>query len=74
MSYTYLTGSNLTIGGTGETANAAATGDYVAPVEGTDWHQDGATWIPLTQKAKIYDLVNNVNTETRDVWTITYTA
>jgi hypothetical protein len=77
MSYTYLTGSNLTIGGTGGTANASPTGTYVAPSEGTDWHEDvvsPAHWIPLTQKAKIYDLVVNVNTETRDVWTITYAA
>lgn len=68
--YTYATGPSLQIGGT----NQAPTGNVIAPIEGADWHQDGATWIPLTTGAKIYDLVNNVNSEVRPSWAITYTA
>jgi hypothetical protein len=56
--YTYSTPS-LQIGGT----NPAPTGNYIAPEEGTDWHLDGATWVPLTPNAKAYDLVNDVNDE-----------
>lgn len=67
--YTYATPA-LQIGGT----NQAPTGNVIAPIEGADWHQDGATWIPLTTGAKIYDLVNNVNSEVRPSWAITYTA
>lgn len=68
--YTYATPS-LNIGGT----NQAPTGTVGAPVEGTDWHQDGVTWIPLTAGAKIYDLAKNVNGEVRTAaWTITYTG
>lgn len=68
--YTYATPS-LNIGGN----NQAPTGNVVAPVEGADWHQDGATWIPLTAGAKIYDLAKNVNSEARTAsWTITYTG
>lgn len=67
--YTYATPA-LQIGGT----NQAPSGNVIAPAEGTDWHQDGATWIPLTTGAKIYDLVNNVNSEVRPSWAITYTA
>ena len=68
--YTYATGPSLQIGGT----NQAPTGNVTAPIEGADWHQDGATWIPRTVGAKIYDLVNNVNSESRPAWAITYTA
>lgn len=68
--YTYATPA-LQIGGT----NQAPTGNVIAPVEGTDWHRDGATWIPLTAGAKIYDLAKNVNNEARTAaWTITYTG
>ena len=67
--YTYATGPSLQIGGT----NRAPAGNVIAPVEGADWHQDGV-WIPLTAGAKIYDLVNNVNSESRPTWAITYTA
>ena len=64
--YTYATPS-LHIGGT----NPAPTGNSIAPEEGTDWHLDGATWIPLTPNAKAYDLVNDVNEEGFNTWTIT---
>ncbi len=68
--YTYATPA-LQIGGD----NKAPTGTVGAPVEGADWHQDGATWIPLTAGAKIYDLAKNVNSEARTAsWTITYTG
>ena len=67
--YTYATPA-LQIGGT----NQAPTGNVIAPIEGADWRLDGATWIPLTVGAKIYDLVNNVNSESRPTWAITYTA
>lgn len=61
----------LNIGGT----NQAPTGNVTAPVEGSDWHLDGATWIPLTSGAKIWDLAKNVNSEARTAaWTITYTG
>lgn len=67
--YTYATPA-LNIGGT----NQAPTGNVTAPVEGTDWHQDGV-WIPRTAGAKIYDLAKNVNSEARTAaWTITYTG
>ena len=56
----------LQIGGT----NQAPSGNYIAPEEGTDWHLDGATWIPLTGNAKVYDLVNDVNEEGFNTWTI----
>jgi len=69
-SYTYATPA-LAIG----SPNQAPTGTVGAPVEGADWHQDGATWIPLTAGAKIYDLAKNVNSEARTAaWTITYTG
>lgn len=64
--YTYATPS-LQIGGT----NPAPTGNYIAPEEGSDWHNDGSKWIPLTPNAKVYDLVNDVNTEGFNTWTIT---
>ena len=68
--YTYATPA-LQIGGT----NQAPSGNVVAPIEGADWHQDGATWIPLTSGAKIWDLAKNVNSEARTAaWTITYTG
>lgn len=67
--YTYATPS-LQIGGT----NQAPSGNVVAPVEGADWHQDGATWIPLTAGAKIYDLAKDVNSEGFNKWAITYTG
>lgn len=67
--YTYATPS-LQIGGT----NQAPTGNVIAPVEGTDWHQDGATWIPLTTGAKAYDLAKDVNSEGFKKWSITYTG
>lgn len=70
MSYTYMTGPSMQIGGT----NQSPTGNYIAPSEGADWHQDGATWIPLTTKAKTYDLVNNVNSEARPAWVISFTV
>ena len=55
--------------------NASPTGTYAAPSEGVDWHEDvPGHWIPLTQKAKIYDLMNDVNGEGFNVWIITYTA
>lgn len=69
-SYTYATPS-MQIGGT----NAAPSGTYAAPSEGTDWHEDSpGHWVPLTGKAMIYDLMNDVNGEGFNVWTITYTA
>lgn len=69
--YTYATGPSLQIGGT----NQAPTGNVIAPEEGDDWHLDGATWIPLTSGAKIWDLAKNVNSEARTAaWTITYTG
>lgn len=68
--YTYATPA-LQIGGT----NQAPSGNVIAPIEGADWHQDGATWIPLTTGAKAYDLAKNVNSETRTaLWSITYTG
>lgn len=68
--YTYATPA-LQIGG----SNQAPTGNVTAPIEGADWHQDGATWIPLTAGAKIYDLAKNVNSEARTAaWTMTYTG
>jgi len=68
--YTYATPS-MQIGGT----NKSPTGNYIAPIEGADWHEDApGHWVPLTPKAKIYDLMNDVNTEGFNVWTITYTA
>lgn len=71
MSYTYMTGPSMRIGGT----NPSPTGNYAAPSEGADWHEGPAGfWTPLTPKAKIYDLVENVNSEVRPAWVITYTA
>lgn len=67
--YTYAT-PTIQIGGT----NEAPTGNVTAPVEGADWHQDGATWIPLTTGAKAYDLAKDVNGEGFNKWTITYTG
>ena len=64
--YTYATPS-LQIGGT----NVAPTGNYIAPEEGSDWHNDGSKWIPLTPNAKAFDLGNDVNTEGFNTWTIT---
>ena len=64
--YTYATPS-LQIGGT----NPAPTGNYIAPEEGPDWHNDGSKWIPLTPNAKAFDLGNDVNTEGFNTWTIT---
>ena len=63
--YTYATPS-LQIGGT----NPAPTGNYIAPEEGADWHNDGSKWIPLTPNAKAYDLGNDVNEEGFNTWTI----
>ena len=63
--YTYATPS-LQIGGT----NPAPTGNYIAPEEGADWHNDGSKWIPLTPNAKAYDLGNDVNDEGFNTWTI----
>lgn len=60
----------LNIGGT----NQAPTGNVTAPVEGSDWHWDGAKWIPLTAGAKIYDLAKDVNGQGFNKWTITYTG
>jgi hypothetical protein len=68
--YTYATPS-LQIGGT----NAAPSGSYVAPEEGVNWHEDSpGHWVPLTGKAMIYDLINDVNGEGFNQWAITYTA
>ena len=67
--YTWAT-PTIQIGGT----NQAPTGNVTAPVEGADWHQDGATWIPLTTGAKAYDLAKDVNSEGFNKWTITYTG
>ncbi len=58
------------VGGT----NAAPTGNVIAPEEGDDWHQEGATWIPLTAGAMAYDLAKDVNGEGFKKWTITYTG
>ena len=69
-SYTYSSPS-MQIGGT----NAAPSGNYIAPEEGADWHEDSpGHWVPLTGKAMIYDLVNDVNGEGFNAWTITYTT
>lgn len=68
MNYTYAT-PNMQIGGT----NKTPTGNYISPVEGSDWHFDGLKWIPLTPKAKIYDLCNDVNGEGFRIWGISYT-
>ncbi len=68
--FTYATPA-LNIGGT----NAAPTGTYVAPIEGANWHEDApGHWTPLTGKAMIYDLQNDVNAEGFNKWTVTYTA
>jgi len=67
--YTYATPS-LQIGGT----NDAPSGNVTAPVEGSDWHWDGAKWIPLTAGSKIYDLAKDVNGQGFNKWTITYTG
>jgi hypothetical protein len=68
--YTYATPS-LQIGGT----NAAPSGSYIAPEEGTNWHEDTpGHWVPLTGKAMIYDLINDVNGEGFNLWGITFTA
>lgn len=61
----------LSIGGT----NSSPTGTYGAPSEGTDWRESPpGYWNPLTAKAKIYDLVNDVNSNGFKKWSITYTA
>jgi hypothetical protein len=68
--YTYATPS-LQIGGT----NAAPSGSYIAPQEGANWREDTpGHWVPLTGKAMIYDLINDVNGEGFNIWGITYTA
>jgi len=63
---------SLQIGGT----NAAPSGAYIAPEEGANWHRESESdpWTPLTGKAMIYDLINDVNGEGFNVWAITYTA
>lgn len=62
--YTYSSIS-LQIGGT----NAAPSGNKVAPVEGSDWHEDTpGHWVPLTANAMVYDLLNDVNSEGFNKW------
>lgn len=64
--YTYASGPAMQIGGT----NPDPTGNIVAPIEGTDWHEDApGHWTPLTPRAKIYDLLNDVNSEGFNTWT-----
>lgn len=64
--YTYVSGPSCQIGGT----NPDPTGNIVAPIEGTDWHEDApGHWTPLTPGAKIYDLLNDVNSEGFNTWT-----
>lgn len=54
----------MQIGGT----NAAPSGNLIAPEEGSDWHNNGTKWIPLTGKAMVYDLLNDVNSEGFKKW------
>jgi hypothetical protein len=62
--YTYAAPS-LQIGGT----NPAPSGNKVAPVEGSDWHEDvPGHWVPLTANAMVYDLLNDVNSEGFKKW------
>jgi len=64
--YTY-NGASMQIGGT----NAAPSGNFIAPIEGADWHEDTpGHWIPLTPKAMIYDLLNDVNSEGFKKWAV----
>ena len=64
--YTHASGPSMQIGGT----NPDPTGNIVAPVEGADWHEDTpGHWVPRTPGAKIYDLLNDVNSEGFPTWT-----
>lgn len=64
--YTYASGPTCQIGGT----NGDPSGNIVAPIEGTDWHEDTpGHWTPLTPGAMIYDLLNDVNSEGFNTWT-----
>jgi hypothetical protein len=64
--YTYSSGLSAQLGGT----NPDPTGNIVAPVEGADWHEDTpGHWVPRTPGAKIYDLLNDVNSEGFPTWT-----
>jgi hypothetical protein len=70
-SYTWATPA-LNVGGT----NANPSGTYAAPPGGgmsdANWNWNGATYEPLTGLAYVYDLVNDVNTEGFNKWTVTY--
>lgn len=64
--YTHVSGPVMQMGGT----NPDPSGNIVAPIEGTDWHEDApGHWTPLTPGAKIYDLLNDVNSEGFNCWT-----
>jgi hypothetical protein len=67
--FTYASGIACNLDGN----NAAPIGNVIPPEEGSDWHQEGATWIPLTAGAKVFDLVNDVNSEGFNFWNITVT-
>jgi hypothetical protein len=68
LSYTYASTIFLYIGGT----TPAPSGNCIAPEEGTDWHLDGTTWIPLTPLAMAYDLAKDVNSIGFKKWSITW--
>jgi hypothetical protein len=68
-SFTYAGGITCNLDGN----NATPSGNVTPPEEGTDWHLDGETWIPLTPGAMVFDLVNDVNGEGFNFWNITVT-
>lgn len=67
--FTYAGGITCNLDGN----NAAPSGNVTEPEEGPDWHLDGETWIPLTAGAKVFDLVNDVNSEGFNFWNIAVT-
>lgn len=68
-SFTYAGGITCNLDGN----NAAPSGNVTEPEEGSDWHQDGDIWIPLTAGAMVYDLIADVNSEGFNLWSITVT-
>lgn len=68
-SFTYAGGITCNL----DRNNAAPSGNVSEPEEGSDWHLDGETWIPLTAGAMVFDLVNDVNSEGFNFWNITVT-
>jgi hypothetical protein len=67
--FTYAGGITCNLDGN----NAAPSGNVTEPEEGSDWHLDGETWIPLTAGAKVCDLTIDVNSEGFNLWSITVT-